>query len=181
MTRLIHLNGPSRVGKTTLARRYADDHPGTVVVDVDTLTLLVGGWRDDFGRAWTQARTLALTLAGSALRAGHDVVLPQLVTIFDRDAPGFEPVAADAGAEYVEIALLVDPDEHRQRVDAKQPVHEVEAAIQEALMDPAVDRIARIRGHLAEYLATRPDTIRLDTSGLDVETTYARLCTALHR
>jgi guanylate kinase len=26
MPRLIHLNGPSRVGKTTLARRYVDEH-----------------------------------------------------------------------------------------------------------------------------------------------------------
>lgn len=35
MPRLIHLNGPSRVGKTTLARRYVDEHPGALVLDLD--------------------------------------------------------------------------------------------------------------------------------------------------
>ncbi|HEY3954535.1 MAG TPA: hypothetical protein VGM53_14255, partial [Streptosporangiaceae bacterium] len=37
MARLIHLNGPSRVGKSTLAHRYADNHPGTLCLDVDVL------------------------------------------------------------------------------------------------------------------------------------------------
>ncbi|MGI8702372.1 MAG: hypothetical protein ACR2JU_14445 [Nocardioidaceae bacterium] len=37
MSRLIHLNGPSRVGKSTLARRYVDEHPGTLALDLDVL------------------------------------------------------------------------------------------------------------------------------------------------
>src|SRR5680860_739144 len=34
MPRLIHLNGPSRVGKSTLARRYVDAHPWTLALDL---------------------------------------------------------------------------------------------------------------------------------------------------
>jgi hypothetical protein len=48
MPRLIHLNGPSRVGKSTLARRYVDEHPGTLALDLDVLAGLIGGWREDF-------------------------------------------------------------------------------------------------------------------------------------
>jgi anion-transporting ArsA/GET3 family ATPase len=35
MPRLIHLNGPSGVGKSTVARMYADRHPGVLNLDTD--------------------------------------------------------------------------------------------------------------------------------------------------
>ena len=47
MAGLIHLNGPSRVGKSTLARRYADEHQGTLALDLDVLAGLIGGWREN--------------------------------------------------------------------------------------------------------------------------------------
>lgn len=172
MARLIHLNGPSRVGKSTLARRYVDDHPGTLCLDVDVLVGLIGGWSDDISRAHDRARTDALAAAGAHLRQGEDVVAPQLVTVHDRDVR-FRTTAAEAGAEYVEIALLVDDDEHDQRLRDKQPEHAVEAQIQGELM--AGDLVTRIRGHLRAYLADRPATMQLDTTGLTVEQTYARL------
>src|SRR3954471_7213906 len=52
LPRLIHLNGPSRVGKSTLARRFADEHPGTLALDLDVLAGLVGGWQADFSGAY---------------------------------------------------------------------------------------------------------------------------------
>ena len=45
---LIHLNGPSGVGKSTLAQRYVDEHPGVLNLDIDAVVSLIGGWRDDF-------------------------------------------------------------------------------------------------------------------------------------
>ncbi|MDR7312720.1 putative kinase [Nocardioides luteus] len=47
MARLILINGMPGVGKSTLARRFAADHPGTLVCDVDVLRTFVSGWRDD--------------------------------------------------------------------------------------------------------------------------------------
>ena len=176
MPRVIHLNGPSRVGKSTLARRYADDHPGTLVLDPDVLAGLVGGWRDDFAGALETARDLARALAARHLGAGHDVLFPQLVTSFDRvpDAT-LEETAAAAGATYVEVALLVDEPEHLQRLRDKRPTGAVEARVQEALTAPGSDLVGRIRGHLAEHLATRPHALRINTTGLTEDAAYHRL------
>ena len=112
------------------------------------------------------------------LTDGHDVVFPQLVTSFDR-APGIEETADAAGATYVEVALLVDDDEHLRRLRGKQPTNDVEASIQTSLEDPESDLVDRVRQHLAEYLDGRPGTIRLDTTGLDEDATYARLLAVL--
>jgi predicted kinase len=176
MARLIHLNGPSRVGKSTLAHRYADNHPGTLCLDVDVLVGQVDGWREDFSAAFLVATARGLALAKSHLHDGQDVVVPQLVTIFDQGNP-FEAAAAEAGARFVEVALLADIDEHTRRLREKKPAFDVEASIQSRL--ETSDLVERIRGHLAEYLHGRPDTIQLDTTGLTVDQTYVRLVNLL--
>jgi predicted kinase len=180
MPRLIHLNGASRVGKSTLARRYGDEHPGTLVLDLDVLAGLVGGWRADFSAALETARGLGRELAVRHLRAGRDVVLPQLVTVHDRDPdPAYEEAARAAGATYVQVALTVADREHLERLRSKRPATEVEASVQAALEDPASDLVRRIRVHLERYLAARPDAIRIDTTGLGEDASYQRLLGAL--
>ena len=176
MARLIHLNGPSRVGKSTLARRYADNHPGTLCLDVDVLVGQVDGWREDFSAAFLVATSHGLDLVKSHLHDGQDVVIPQLVTIFDQGNP-FEAAATEVGARFVEVALLVDIEEHTRRLRDKKPAFDVEARIQSVL--ETSDLVERIRGHLAEYLQGRPDTIQLDTTGLTIDQTYVRLTTLL--
>ena len=64
MTALIHLNGPPGIGKSTLAARYADRHPGTLNLDIDTLHHLIGGWRTSQGQFHDLLRPLAWAMAG---------------------------------------------------------------------------------------------------------------------
>lgn len=180
MPRLIHLNGPPRVGKSTLARRYANEHPGVLALDLDVLAWLIGGYRENFSAALEMARGHGRELATRHLRCGYDVILPQLVTVHDRDPdPAFEEASRGAGATYVQVALMVDDHEHLLRVQGKRPTTEVEARVQTALEDPESDLVDRIRRHLDEYLARRPHTIRLDTTGIGVDASYQRLLEAL--
>ncbi len=68
------LNGPLRVGKSTLARKYVDEHPGTLALDLDILAGLIGGWRDDFFTALGIVRPHGWAMATRHLRDGYDVV-----------------------------------------------------------------------------------------------------------
>ena len=77
MPRLIHLNGPPGIGKSTLAALYADRHPGTLDLDIDRLHALVGGWRDPENRTHDVLRPVALAMASAHLGGGRDVILPQ--------------------------------------------------------------------------------------------------------
>lgn len=67
MVRLVHLNGPPGIGKSTLARRYADEHPGVLDLDIDQLRGMIGGWRDRFAETGEIVRPLALGMAGAHL------------------------------------------------------------------------------------------------------------------
>ena len=46
MTRLILLNGPPGIGKSTIGIRYATAHPLAFCLDVDLVRRSIGGWMD---------------------------------------------------------------------------------------------------------------------------------------
>jgi predicted kinase len=101
MAALILINGPPAVGKSTLARRYVDDHPLALNVEIDALRVSLGRWRER-EESKRLAWDLALALAETHLRAGYDVVVPQLVGRTGR-VERFATLARGLGAAFVEI------------------------------------------------------------------------------
>lgn len=174
MPRLIHLNGPSGVGKSTVARMYADRHPGVLDLDIDQIVGLIGGWQDDFWRALGAGRALAISMAETHLRTGHDVVMPQLATRWT-EVEGFERAADRAGAEYHEIVLTIDRQQMAERLTGRLP----------SVVDAIIAReggpvlLARIHDHLTSYLDTRPDCVLVPTDGRDANQTYDAVLAAL--
>lgn len=140
MPTLLHLNGPSGVGKSTLARAHAARHPGTLVCDIDELRSWVSGWEDDFVGTGEAVRASALALLTAYLGTGRDVVLPQLI-VTPSQAERFEAAAAAAGASYVGVVLDVAPEVllPRLRDRPRTPVTDVVSRIiQERGGDPLV-------------------------------------------
>ncbi|MBM7509142.1 AAA family ATPase [Nocardioides sp. 31GB23] len=114
MARLIHLNGPPGIGKSTIARRYVAEHPGVLNCDIDLLRTLIGGWSEDFAGAGALIRPAALAMIEAYLGHGHDVVLPQML-IDPAQVELFESRAVAAGATYVERFLMDEQEASVQR------------------------------------------------------------------
>ncbi len=105
---LLLLNGAPGVGKSTIARRLADARPLTLVVEIDDLRTAIGGWAEQ-RETRLHARALAVAMAGTHLRAGHDVVVPQYLGRSEfRNV--LEEAATDAGARFVEVVLTAPAD-----------------------------------------------------------------------
>jgi len=107
MARLVHLNGPPGIGKSTLSALYADRHPGALNLDVDALHRLVGGWQDEETDTWPVVWSLVRAMATTHLEGGRDVVLPQHIAKVDGIIE-LENLAHQHGADFREVVLVDD-------------------------------------------------------------------------
>ncbi|MDF1603911.1 AAA family ATPase [Nocardioides sp. YIM 152315] len=182
MARLIHLNGPPGIGKSTIARRYVDEHPGVLNCDIDVLRTLIGGWSDDFGNAGALIRPAALAMIEAYLASGHDVVLPQMLAN-PAELARFEACADRAGADFVERFLMDDLDRAVARFDRRGDAepNDVWHAQVRAIVAAQGGSDALVHWHaaLARLLEQRPSAVVVPSVEGDVDDTYRRLVASL--
>lgn len=178
MATLIHLNGAPGVGKSTLAGRYAAEHPGVLDCDLDRLRCLVGGWEADFDGVGALVRPLALAMIRAHLDNGRDVVLPQMLADESQRAR-FRAAAVENGHAYAHVLLQAPRGVAGARFfgrAASDPLHRViRDVIDREGGEAAIDALER---RLALAAATDRATIVLD-AGADIEETYRAMVGAL--
>jgi hypothetical protein len=175
VSRLIHVNGPPGIGKSTLARRYVDAHPGVLNCDIDVLRTFIGGWQDDFGEAGALIRPAAMAMIQAYLANGRDVVLPQML-IDLTELARFEACATGVGAQFVERVLMETPTatvarfHRRGESESEDPWHDQVRAIVAA--SGGDGELTRYHAELEHLLTERPKAIVIVSAEGAVEETY---------
>lgn len=108
--KLIILNGPLGIGKSTLAKRYGEEHPLTLQLDIDDVWSMISHWREEKDMSAPLSKRMALEMARINLNAGHDVIIPQIIQSVEL-MEKFEDLAKSSGAEFIEVLLLVKKEE----------------------------------------------------------------------
>jgi predicted kinase len=118
---LLLINGAPGVGKSTLAERYAEEHPLALIVDIDSIRTRLGRWAD-VEESKLVARDLSLALASAHLANGYDVVVPQFL-----GRPEFrtqlESLAGGCGVDFVEVVLTGASERIVERFRARRNEH----------------------------------------------------------
>jgi predicted ABC-type ATPase len=179
MSRLILLNGPPGIGKSTLAELWADRHPGTLNLDIDRVRMLVGGWCDDFVGTGEVVRPLVLHMAASHLDGGRDVIVPQYLSA-TAEVAAFEQVASHGAASFVEVLLLDSRESAVQRFDAEPLAGDALRPIIKQVVEQAGGRghLEVLYDDLLRTAASRA-TIEVNSRWDDIEGTYELLRSAL--
>jgi predicted kinase len=174
MPRLILLNGPSGIGKSTIAARYVDEHPGTLNLDIDRVRHLIGGWRTDFEGVGAIVRPVAQAMLRAHLAGGRDVVMPQYLGA-TAEVGEFERIARGAGAGFVEIVLMADRAESVERF-LRGTDDEWRQEIQRIVLDDGGDtHLQRLYDELLEGLVNRPGALLVTSVEGRVDVTYEQV------
>jgi len=181
VARLIHLNGPPGIGKSTIASAFADRHPGVLNLDIDRVTAMIGGCSDSFSDAFEAGRLLAAAMARVHLARGHDVIMPQMMThVNAAELADFESAAAAANAGYFQVLLTanVEPSVDRcmERAKAGDPRDAVSKVINEK---GGRDFVRMLHAQVTQFSADRQPHAVIDCERLTVEQTCQAVEAAL--
>ncbi len=165
--RLVLLNGAPGLGKSTLARLYADRHPMTFCCDVDVLRSLVGAWEEDRGQAGLLARRFAVAGMRAHLQGSHSVIVPQYLGRIDWVLE-LDRLAHEVGVPFVELVLVTADEDAIRRFQARAgaPQTREQAVALAGLGEGDLETELRAMGaRLAEVVTARPGTVRVPVGG----------------
>lgn len=166
MAMLILINGAPGTGKSTLARRYVENHPLALLLDIDELRTALGGWRERT-ESRRLARGLALAMVETHLRAGHDVVIPQYVGRPEL-IEGLSGLTTQLSATFRAVVLELRPElaverfRSRRRLLRDSSVEHAEGDIDDADVEQLIDDATKAIGQIASQ---RPDVVNVRVDG----------------
>jgi predicted kinase len=116
--KLIILNGALGVGKSTLAEKYAEEHPLTLKLDIDEVRRWISHFREEKEISGPLSKKIAGEIARVHLQAGYDVVISQIF-IQQEYLESLENITKESGADFCEFLLSIPKEDSIRRFIAR--------------------------------------------------------------
>lgn len=116
--RLIILNGPCGVGKSTFARKLHAKMPLSFLLDIDEQSKFISGYQEHPADRWEMTKLISQSVIDACLAGGRDVIVDKI--IYDEDLlDSYRALAEHYGAEVVELILWGSKEEVLKRAKGR--------------------------------------------------------------
>lgn len=165
--KLIIIYGFAGVGKTTIAKRYINEHPLVLNIEGDGIIVMLGQWITHEEQAREIVFALTKSMISIHLKSGRSVLLPYLLTKASH-AEEFENIAKKHGAHFFEIQLFLNKEAAIGRLMERGTW----GADEPPLAEKEMPVINQLYDTMVEEMAKRLNTINISVSKDDIDNTY---------
>lgn len=169
------LYGFAASGKTTLAKRYIDDHPLTIAIEGDEIITMIGQWRNNEVAARNLVLEHTKSITKNHLRAGHDVIVPYLLSD-STHSDYFAMIAKEQNVSFHEIYIKVEKTEAVNRLIKRGRFGE--EGSRKLSEDDRPMLIERYE-HMEKAMSHRPDVVTISSEYGNIDGAYQHLLQAI--
>lgn len=160
--KLILINGPTGIGKSTVAQKIHQARPLSFLVDIDALRRYISGYREYKDESKGLSILVSESLVETCLKSGHDVIIDKVFTdveMVDR----FIELGKKYNAEVHEFVLNASKELVIKRAKER-------GYIENSLLTP--EKVVKFWEEIQEYITKRPQAVVIDIETLSQEEVY---------
>ena len=160
--KLILINGPTGVGKSTIAQKIHQGLPLSFLLDIDAQRRYISGYREHRGESLDLVIKLSLAMVENYLQSKHDVVIDKVLTDVEV-AERFLELGRKYNATVFEFVLNVDKETLMARAEER-------GYKEGGMLTP--EKVPEFWERIQNYIKEKPQAIIVNTKNLNIEETF---------
>ncbi len=156
------MNGPTGIGKSTVAQKIHQTQPLSFLVDIDALRRYISGYRENKVESKQLSLLVSESIVETYLKSGHDVIIDKVfidVEIVER----FIELGKKYNANVLEFVLNASRELVIKRAEER-------GYRENSLLTP--EKVVEFWEEIQEYIKKRPQAIVVDIETLNQEEVY---------